>query len=299
MSRAFTTQTYGKWILAGEHAVLRGSPALVFPLKNYSMRWVFAEGPQDLTLTLQGAHGEELSLVIWGLIENALLKVGRQRHDLLGHLQISNDLTLGAGLGASAALCVGVAKIFAHKGWVDANRVYEFARDLEGLFHGQSSGVDIAVSLEGVPLKFHRGGDRVKLTNQWSPHFYLSYSGKRGVTSECVRAVMKMFEQGPHLAEKIDNQMREAVRLAEVALQSDADEGFDALARAIDQARDCFYQWGLCDGVVDQHMQMLTAAGAYAVKPTGSGGGGYILSLWKTEAPPKLVQQESLLRLDI
>lgn len=30
----FQTTTYGKWILAGEHAVLRGHSALVFPIKE-------------------------------------------------------------------------------------------------------------------------------------------------------------------------------------------------------------------------------------------------------------------------
>ena len=35
--RQFNTRTYGKWILAGEHAVLRGCPALAFPLTSRSL----------------------------------------------------------------------------------------------------------------------------------------------------------------------------------------------------------------------------------------------------------------------
>ena len=34
MSSDFQTTTYGKWILAGEHAVIRGHGALVFPVHN-------------------------------------------------------------------------------------------------------------------------------------------------------------------------------------------------------------------------------------------------------------------------
>lgn len=30
----FATTTYGKWILVGEHAVVRGHAALVFPIKG-------------------------------------------------------------------------------------------------------------------------------------------------------------------------------------------------------------------------------------------------------------------------
>lgn len=295
----YTTQTYGKWILAGEHAVLRGSPALVLPLKSHTMQFKYEQSDGDLRLSLKGQRGDELNLIIWGLIENALQRLGRQRHELTGELQIENNLALGTGLGASAALCVGVTQVFAAKGWVDQRRVYEFARDLEGLFHGQSSGVDIAVALEGAPLRFMRGGERTPLVMNWSPVMYLSYSGKRGVTSECVSKVMKLFEQSPHRAEKIDNQMREAVQLAELALKADAANGFDQLARAIDQARDCFHQWGLCDGALEQHMTSLTEAGAYAVKPTGSGGGGYVLSLWEDEAPTALTAQEKMLRLFI
>ena len=45
-------------------------------------------------------------------------------------------------------------------------------------------------------------------------------------------------------------------------------------------AKDCFEQWGLIDSSVQAEMDRLSAQGALAVKPTGSGGGGYLLSLW-------------------
>jgi mevalonate kinase len=38
-------------------------------------------------------------------------------------------------------------------------------------------------------------------------------------------------------------------------------------------------------------MEMLKKAGAVAVKPTGSGGGGYVLSLWTTQPPEELLSK--------
>lgn len=35
-------------------------------------------------------------------------------------------------------------------------------------------------------------------------------------------------------------------------------------------------------------MNRLTAEGALAVKPTGSGGGGFVLSLWDRQPPESL-----------
>ena len=119
---------------------------------------------------------------------------------------------------------------------------------------------------------------------------FLSYSGKRGITAECIEKVKALWQIDADLGQKIDQEMAEAVRLAESALQAqNSEEGFDLLATAIQKARICFEHWGLVNGEAGQHLQMLLAKGAYAVKPTGSGDGGFALSLWRKPPPDELM----------
>ena len=192
-------------------------------------------------------------------------------------------------MGGSAALCVGIGKFFVDLGFIRAEEVYDFARELEDLFHGESSGVDIAVSLAGHGLAFERGGHRSNLFVEWTPKWFLSYSGKKGVTSECVKKVKEIWVRSEAQGQKIDNKMREAVALAKSALSmTKSSAAFEQLAKGIQLAGECFEEWGLCEGALHKHLDFIRGAGAAAVKPTGSGGGGYVLSLWKEEPPESL-----------
>jgi mevalonate kinase len=287
----FVTESYGKWILAGEHAVLRGAPALVFPATEFVMTFAYEEGKSPLQVNFVGSNGKEIELIFWGLVESALHKVQKCRNDLNGELQIENTIPLGAGLGASAALCVGVSRIFAHKKWILSQDIFSFSRNLESLFHGESSGVDIAVTLEGCGLRFMRGGEWTKVKQNWKPKIYLSYSGHRAITSECVHKVSSLVKSNTSLSQSLDEQMREAVDVAEQSLLKNETDGVDGLVKAFDLAADCFKQWGLCEGLILNHMNELSRAGALAVKPTGSGGGGYVLSLWNSEPSAELLSQ--------
>ncbi|MBS1971789.1 MAG: hypothetical protein JSU04_15865 [Bdellovibrionales bacterium] len=290
--KTFSTQVPGKWILAGEHAVLRGVPALVFPLRSRVLDLSYA-CPADskaLNLYLHGEHGEELQLLVWGVLERACEIKKISRTSLVGDLTLKSSIPVGAGMGASAALCVALTKWLHFLNVVKEEEMFEFARTLENLFHGESSGVDIAVSLSGQGLHYQRGGERKVLNLQWTPHWYISYSGKRGVTLECVNKVKELIAGNPELGSAIDGQMRTAVAMCEKAL-TDPDEAksLELLKAGIESAGEVFERWGLTEGAPQTHMEMLKKAGAVAVKPTGSGGGGYVLSLWTTQPPEELL----------
>lgn len=291
MSISFTCRAFGKWILTGEHAVLRGCPALVFPIQSRYLELSYSKSESPLELKLVGDHGKDLQLLIWGVLEKACELKKISRTDLKGTLLIESSIPVGAGMGASAALCVAITRWLGFLGYVAENDYYEFARHLENLFHGESSGVDIAVALTGQGLYFVRDGKREMLNPKWQPLWSISYSGKRGVTLDAVTKVKNHLAANPQEGERLDLQMKKATEMALESLQADAQEGQALLASAISLAADCFEKWSLNEGEPAQHIQWLKKSGAVAVKPTGSGGGGYVLALWKEKPHEDICKQ--------
>jgi mevalonate kinase len=291
-------ETTGKWILAGEHSVLRGCGALAFPLESKKFILDYEPSDKDFAVDFGGSTGADYRILFYGLVDRVFELLKIRRKNLSGHITINSELPLGSGLGASAALCVAVVRWMHELGFVAEENLYELSLSLENVFHGESSGVDIAVALYGKPLFFKRQGERQTFDFTWKPHFYLSYCGQRGLTQQCVEKVKNWIQKNP--ANKVDQEMAMAVDLAIQAL-SDSKFGGDQskaslagelvstrLISAINQAAHCFRQWGLDEGLVREEMDLLRDHGALAVKPTGSGGGGYVLSYWQGEPPIEL-----------
>lgn len=276
----------GKFILTGEHSVLRGGPALVFPLRSRYLDVLFQAGPQPLEFKAEGPVGvSELNLVFWSLLERALKIVKKDREQVSGKLLIRNNIPLGSGLGASAALCVGIGRWFTSLGFIEKENLFSFSRQLEDLFHGESSGVDIAVAIEARELIYRRNFEPQTLQNFLKPKLYLSFCGISGKTSACVAKVKALLERDQATGKQIDSDMIRASEMAIKALGMEGEEGLNLLTDSMNKARSCFERWGLAEGHLQEQMVNLLEAGARAVKPTGSGGGGYILSLW--DQPPQ------------
>ncbi|GAB4391606.1 MAG: mevalonate kinase [Gammaproteobacteria bacterium] len=292
MSYDFTATAHAKWILAGEHAVLRGYPALLFPISSRSATLDYIETQQPAHFTCEEQNGEHLIKVIRDVIYHGLRLLNLSNSALTGHFIIHNNVALGAGMGGSAVLCATVSRWFAYRNYIKQDELFNFAHQLENLFHGESSGADVAISLFNQSIIYRRNCPIEYFQPAWQPIWYLSNSEQHAPTANCIAKVKQLHAVDPAQAQQIDQDMQYSVELAITALQStDQTIRLKQLCDAIHLANSCFIRWNLTTGRVPQHLQRLLQAGALACKPTGAGDGGYILSLWEKPLTPEMLNQ--------
>jgi mevalonate kinase len=280
----FQTKTSAKWILAGEHAVIRGHGALIFPIPGKQLQLQYLAEDCSLTVEYAGSSGSVVCTLFRLVLDHSLTQMQLSPNDLRGRFLLHSSFPVGVGMGASAAVCAALSQWYVAQGIIAASNCFDFAKSLEHLFHGTSSGLDIVgVTAEGG--MYFKAGKAEPIQQVIQPQWYISSCQEMGMTSQCIQQVQALWQRNPDLAQQIDEQMAQAVIMAKQVLEQGGADAIPKLTQAIHQAAACFTQWGLVSERLQRHMDSLLDAGALAVKPTGSGGGGYVVSLWDKSVP--------------
>ena len=279
--RGFKVEVPAKWVLTGEHSVLRGKGAIAFPHSQMKLFLNYQPG-----LSLQAAANPFQSQ-IRSLVGRAseFLNVPLDIHE--SNIEIHSQIPIGAGLGSSAALCVAMAKFTLWKAEMNEDRLVPLATYLEHLYHGKSSGMDVsAIAAVSSPILYSIDAGASMISPLGTvPRFELYDSGKRGSTKECIQKVKHWHQSMPHLVEHYDEQMAEATRIAHQALLNYSmkpRESEDQLAKAMTMGQQCFETWGLLSPELIEQKYDLLKQGALAVKLTGAGLGGFWVALWRS-----------------
>ncbi len=272
----FEVSAPAKWVLTGEHAVLRGATAVAFPHPDFSLRLAFVpESEGAFEVVPETARSVILDLL--HLVQDEQNARGREFQIPAGKLSLSSNIPSGAGLGSSAALCVAVARWLSEPLGIPEAGLLEFATHLEHRFHGKSSGMDIAVCAVGRPISFVRGRGPTLLGVQSFPHFTFHDTELRASTSECIRRVERLRDDDPVTAIRADELMAKASRQA---LEGLARSDLQLVADGMRSAHEAFLIWSLVPGAVQRQVEEFYRRGALAVKLTGAGGGGFLVALW-------------------
>jgi len=132
----------GKIILAGEHAVVYGQPAIVAAIDK------------RITVKIDSAKtSQKTSGLVKFAVAVCMKYLTRSRQDF--NIAINSELPIGCGLGSSAALATALVwALLPHASLKEKNQLVKTIEDYQ---HGNSSGVDQTIVREGGFLRFQKG----------------------------------------------------------------------------------------------------------------------------------------------
>ena len=297
-----TASAPGKVYLFGEHAVVYGEPAVPCAIERRAR--VTAEERDDGVrvhlddLTIDGFTIEYTGDATEGPdvdVEESLVEAGvgyineaiEQARDAADapdagfEISVESSIPLGAGLGSSAAVVVGVIRAATAELGVelDAREVAERAYEVENTVqNGEASRADTFCSAVGGAVRVE-GDDCRHIDGVDSLPFVIGYDGGAGDTGALVAGVRGLREEYDFAADTVET-IGDIVREGERAL---ADGDLSELGELMDFNHGLLSALGVSSRSLDSMVWAARDAGALGAKLTGAGGAGCIVALDETE----------------
>jgi len=276
----------GKIILLGEHSVEYGFPALAAALdRGVRIGAVPTQAGGTLrvdlpawNVKLTASDDHQLATALAAIAD--ALELGRPPVTLVGEAQIPP----GAGLGASAAFAVAIARaLIDYRSRRDAPKgadvpapaaaeVIAAANASEAIVHGRASGVDVALATHGGVGVFRKASG---LRPIQIPQLRVLV-GPSGAPRSTAAMVAKVAEAAH---DDTDERLRELGSLTDAGTSALLVKDLTGLGRAMDRAHALLGELGVATPLLDALCDAARRAGAHGAKLTGAGGGGAVIAI--------------------
>lgn len=280
-----TATAPGKVILAGEHAVVYGRPAIAAPVwQVVATATITAAAPgagctlviSDLGQVLQLADaGDKEPLAVVTRLTLARLGVA---HMPDWRIELRSDIPIASGLGSGAALSTALVRaIFARLGQPAPPAVVsELVYESERFYHGAPSGIDNTVVAYGQPIWFVKGQAPEPFAPTTPILLAIADTGIRSPTVLTVSKVREARQQDRPRYEAIFDAIGDLVHAVRCALeQGDA----PALGSLFNANQALLHSMGVSCDAIERLVAAARMAGASGAKLSGAGGGGNIIAL--------------------
>ncbi len=260
----------GKIILAGEHSVVYGYPAIASTIPRFvSVEACKSDTPgfQFPPLWQSGVGGI--------LIERLAQMLGPRILQL--QFNIKSEIPGGCGLGSSAALSVGLIRaILDHFGETQTPvEIAKMALELEKIFHGNPSGVDHTVIAKEGMIWFQKGqAERISCPARLP--IVVAVSRPHGGTLKAVQAVKQLLESDRVSVTRIFEEIGQLTHHMRTAIE----EGeLSTIGRLMNENHQLLGRLGVSTSELDRLCEIANSNGAFGAKLTGAGGGGCVIAL--------------------
>jgi mevalonate kinase len=229
-----TARTPAKLIISGEHSVLYGQPALAMAVDRYTQTTTTWHDSPHIYFNLlnlsyaksftyntlqrirKNLHQDYGNFLNGGCNIRAVLKrpfellqysvsnlFDALNIQLLKGVEIAVDssIPMGCGMGSSAAAIISAIYAltnFLNINW-QANDYVNFAKQIENLQHGRSSGLDLHLVTHGGFMRFQDGCAEARPVPQIQMYI-INTGAPDSTTGECVTKVAELFKRDPNLA---------------------------------------------------------------------------------------------------
>jgi mevalonate kinase len=252
----------GKLILCGEHAVVYGHPALAFAV---SLHTTVCLQSHDRPTTVDSPHTDPR-------VVDALCTVLPRTGFTVA---VQSDIPVGRGMGSSAALAVALVR--ARHPELRGSELIDAAMPIERAFHGNPSGLDVAVSALGGCLAFRRGPPmHYEAVQPGAWQVVVLDSGVAGDTAQQVAGVAARRPGIDAELQRIGDLVDQAVGVLHDA---------PALGELLTDNHRLLRAIGVSTPALDELVQLALDHGAHGAKLAGAGGGGVVLALVDDPAP--------------